>query len=254
MKQNNLITLLLLISLFIVSCNLQHNEKDNYPKNKNISDSLGITKDSLMLYLPQIIKRDTDLFNTYIDSSNNKGISSLLICSKEPLLYNYYLGKDIYRLIWLNSLNPKPTIITFIKSNNEIWLTTKILDNYPSLFGGKIYRLLKRKFVQDGKTVNEENTYSSTPTKCPGWSANIIFNHSTKLTMIEWNKFIKLLEDGLFWEIKPSKEKIPARIDGATWLIEANTKNQYWFVVKNWNSFDSTSKAATYLLELSKQQ
>ena len=224
-------------------------EKANYPKKISISDSLGIPKDTIAYYLPFSIQNDSTFFNIKVDTSNLDAVSGCLISAKEPILFNYYLGHDIYRLIWFNSLSRKPIIITLNKVNDSIWLTTKVLDHCPDLFRRHKSTVFIPKSESNGDTVYVGTPIITVAELLPG--ANIEYNKTIRISSEEWNKFIKLLDEGSFWKTKPSLENIPPAIDGAIWLIEAHTKHQYWFVLQRWDTYDSSSKAVSYLLNLS---
>ena len=66
-------------------------------------------------------------FEIMTDSLSLKWFSEVLAKNKEPILSNYYLGKDIYRLTWLRSFD-QGVIIKIIKEQNDYIVETKWLD------------------------------------------------------------------------------------------------------------------------------
>ena len=95
--------IILFFGLFIVSCHIAHAEKDNYSKDPKVSSTEGVCKDSISFYFPTSIRLDTNTVITGIDAFMLNWFSSALYSAKEPILYNYYLGHDIYRFLWLRS-------------------------------------------------------------------------------------------------------------------------------------------------------
>jgi len=66
-------------------------------------------------------------FEVNTDSFKLKWFSEVLAENKEPILSNYYLGTDIYRLTWLRSFH-QGLVIKIIKDKNDYTIETKWLD------------------------------------------------------------------------------------------------------------------------------
>jgi hypothetical protein len=66
-------------------------------------------------------------FEIKTDSLSLKWFSEVLAENKEPILSNYYLGIDIYRLTWLRSFH-QGVILKIIKDQNDYIIETKWLD------------------------------------------------------------------------------------------------------------------------------
>lgn len=65
-------------------------------------------------------------FEIKTDSFSLKWFSEVLAENQEPILSNYYLGKDIYRLTWLRSFH-QDIVIKIIKDKNDYTIETKWL-------------------------------------------------------------------------------------------------------------------------------
>ena len=62
-----------------------------------------------------------------ISKDDQKYLSKHLYEFSEPILYNYYLGKDIIRLTFLDSPN-QPLMIKLVKDRDSIYLNYKLLN------------------------------------------------------------------------------------------------------------------------------
>jgi len=213
-----------------VSCQQQtKNEPGNYTQNPTISSTSGESKDSLAYYFPTTIRKDTQTVKLDIDPHSLDLFSYGLYYAKEPILYNYYLGHDIYRFSLLRSFYA-PIYFILHKDGDKVWLTTKALDRSPNL------TLPPKKFVGDWKTgdwVQEmKDEYGDTIIKNAKGSysrrANVSYNKTIQLTQQEWTEFEKLLTASDFWNMEPFDTE--DHMDSERWLIEAHTKNKYWFV------------------------
>ena len=70
-----------------------------YPEDSSISNATGQPKDSLAYYYPTEITTNHRLVITNINDFKENWFSSALYCAQAPILYNYYLGHDIYRFL-----------------------------------------------------------------------------------------------------------------------------------------------------------
>jgi hypothetical protein len=158
--------ILFLSCLVYFSCSRGQADKWHYSylKNSELSDSAGMPIDSLTFYFPSCIQKDS-VIETGLDTFELNWYSSALYSFREPLLYNYYLGHDVYRFLWLRSFH-RPMVFSLHKEKKNVWLITKELDKQ---------------------------------------SAFIIFNQTTQLSLKEWREFESLLAQCSFWTMPPSK-------------------------------------------------
>jgi hypothetical protein len=122
-----------LIIIFLAFCgcnNPQEKESNCYLKDTLISNINGIPKDSLTYYFPKKIYRDSSFILSNLDTFKLDWYSVDLKCFQEPILFNFYLKKDIYRFLWLRSFNDD-VLISIEKTNDRITLNTKKLDRHP---------------------------------------------------------------------------------------------------------------------------
>jgi hypothetical protein len=223
--------ILLLIGLSFVSCNSHVDIKYYYPNDSSISDTNGKLKDSLTFYYPTQFIHDSQTIKVDINTIELNWFSSALYCFNEPVLYNYYLGHDIYRFLWLRSFH-RPAVITLNKDHDKVWLTTKMLDKEPVFI-----EMYSEEISPNGDTIT-----SNEPVEKADRFAYIVYNQTKELTIKEWTRFESILDSCSFWT-KPFKTIY--QIDGAVWIIEGHLKNNYWFTNRG------NGKAGRYLIQLS---
>ena len=126
------LTFLILLSVFSV---LSY----EFPNNPTISDEQGNPVSDSTFYFPLELFIDSIKWanKTEIkqDTFSVKWFSQDLWFSKEPVLYNYYLGHSIYRLTWLRSFHPA-IILRIENRNGEISLIEKkmtLIDPWKEL-------------------------------------------------------------------------------------------------------------------------
>ncbi|MBK9247633.1 MAG: hypothetical protein IPM69_05855 [Ignavibacteria bacterium] len=219
----------ILSTLICVSCQPQKSEPSNYAQESAISSTTGVPTDSLAFYLPTQIRKDTQLVKLEIDQSSLEQFSMGLYYSKEPILYNYYLGHDIYRFSFLRGFKA-PIYFILHKDGDNITLTTKALDRRPNLGPPS------QKFVGDWKTgswvsvLNDE--FGDTIVKNARGSytrkAYITYNKTIELTQKDWDDFEALLKECNYWNMTPFDTE--EQLGNDRWLMEAHLKNKYWFV------------------------
>lgn len=244
--------IILLFGLLLVSCFRTKSEKDYYPKDQAISNIQGIPKDSLTFYFPATIQLDTNIVTTEIDTFMLNWFSSALYSAKEPILYNYYLGHDIYRFLWLRSFH-RPAIISLHNDGAKVWLTTKELNKQPEFLDEYTpINFVAPKLLTDGEydttEVVKTKKQKSEIIKRADRKANITFNQTISLTEKEWTEFEFLLSSCSFWTSQPFIKT--HGFDGAEWIIEGHLKNKYW-VVNRWSPRGNFRKAGEYLIKKS---
>jgi len=240
----------LLFGLSFASCHQTKSEKDNYSKDPKISNTRGVPKDSITFYFPTSIRQDTGIVKTEIDTFMMNWFSSALYSAKEPILYNYYLGHDIYRFLWLRSFH-RPVVFSFHKDGNKVWLTTKelnkqpeFMDEYPPI------KFIPIKLLPNGQPDPKQVRYKEKPDRKiirkAERKADIILNQTKKLTEKDWTEFETLLSNCSFWNSKPYIEE--SGLDGSEWTIEGHLKNKYWFV-NRWSPRDNFRKVGEFLIQ-----
>jgi len=220
---------------FFVSCN----QSDyNYPRIPEIANENGLPKDSLAFYYSTFEPVDTTQIEFARDTFWQTYFSTNLYAFKEPILFNNYLGHDIYRFLWLRSFH-LPIVFSLADSNGVITLTTKKLDRQPlyrdyayspddpkqdSIYREQGYKLIKQiDTLENGKTDN----YTIVKADRRGY---IIYDSTITLTATDWSRFKKLLEETKFWSLAPYYWA--GHTDGAAWIIEAHTKKKYKYIVR----------------------
>lgn len=115
---------------------------------RDTSYSIGAKKDSLMIGIHENCgdglrsKEDFMTTNnlsesqimeytrTAIDTSMLNWYSSELYKMNEPVLYNFPLNSEVYRFTWIRAFHTT-VVISVIKTNSEILIVTKRIEQYP---------------------------------------------------------------------------------------------------------------------------
>ena len=226
------------IVLFVIcigSCKMHNDTKYNYPENLTISDQKGMPKDTDILYFPPNINKDT-FIRSGIDTILYHLYSCCLRVAREPVLYNFYIGHDIYRFLWLRSFH-RPVVLSIHKNSDSIWIETKILDKHPI----SKYEIVEVNSSGNVLPLSEEEARQ----------AKIVVNKKKTLSIKEWEKFETLLQDCDFWKLStPKSDKVLVHVDGSNWIIEGQLKNNYWLVNRR-SPKDNYRKCGEYLITLS---
>jgi len=239
------------LGLSFISCHVKNPNEYHYPKNLSISNAKGLPKYPTTFYFPDTISQDTNLVKTEIPTFKLNWFSSALYSAKEPILYNYYLGHDIYRFLWLRSFH-RPVVFTFHRDGNKIWLTTKKLNKQPEFYDLGEIEFIPPKFLPNGKPDTTQVRYKEKPLRKiirkADRKADIILNETKKLSEKDWTEFETLLINYSFWTSKPYIEEFG--LDGSEWTIEGHLKDKYW-VVNRWSPNDNLRKIGEYLIKKS---
>ncbi|MDQ3681850.1 MAG: hypothetical protein M3352_02105 [Bacteroidota bacterium] len=227
-----------IIIAFILVCFIACKQTSyHYPQNREVSNEKGILNDSLGLYFSTFEPFDSSQLEFVNDTFWQNYFSANLYAFKEPILYNDYLGGEIYRFLWLRSFH-LPMVFTLANDNEKITFTTKKLDRQP-LFEDQRYVDIPEwdsNYIAQGyQPINEINTLKN---RKPGivtvvkadLKAKLIYDSTKILTQKDWNRFKKILRDAKFWSLTPYDWA--GNTDGAAWIIEANTKNRYKYIVR----------------------
>lgn len=214
---------------------------DKYPNDSIISNQNGISRDSLTFYYPTNFIGDTIRYRDTLNDFYQNWFSSSLYAFKEPILYNYYLGHDIYRFLWLRSFD-RPIVFILNRYNNNVWLIVKILDKQPQFIDQTILKALPIK----GKGLKVELVPDSVIKG--DRKANIVLEKRINITSSEWNKLDSLLKVANYWTIPPVKDATGT--DGSQWIIETHKIENYRFV-QRWTPKDKFRDIGVYFIELS---
>ncbi|MFH0893135.1 MAG: hypothetical protein V2A54_01765, partial [Bacteroidota bacterium] len=213
----------------------------------------GIPKDSNTLYFPKTINNGEKEIATGIDSLFvNVSASLILYEARELVLYNKYIGHDIFRLILEPPFRP-PTIISIHKDGTQVWLTAKQLNRYPEFLELQVMRMVPK--YSDLKTLEQTSfsgSFNSDSIIYPNRHADIKIYKERQLGLKHWRQFEKLIARFKFWEKNPSEKHKPY-LDGTSWILEGHTKNKYWFIERH-NPTEYFYDCGIYLIELSKLQ
>lgn len=225
----------LAILALLVACN--HTEY-SYPRIPKIQTENGLPKDSLAFYYSTFEPLDSTQIEFVRDTFMQTYFSANLYAFKEPILFNNYLGRDIYRFLWLPSFN-LPMVFSLSDSNGIITLRTKKLDRQP-LFRDYRYAPADPKedsmFIKRGYPITKEiDTFENgmidtTTVVKADRKGYIIYDSAIILTKTDWSRFKKLFEETKFWSLTPYSWS--GNTDGAAWIIEAHTKKKYRFIVR----------------------
>jgi len=231
-------TFLLIISVFIflfLGCKTESGTEDIYPERPEWSQKNGTPLDSSTFYFPTSIKTPDSIINTKLDTFKLTWYSTSLFPTKQPVLYNYYLGHDIYRLTVLRSFNP-PLVFTLHKDGKNVWLQTIKLDRIPQFIPMRILSNFPPKPDDRDSIIY------------PDRHANIEQNSRKNLTIESWNNLEACLSKIKYWQMSPSNDDFG--LDGSRWILEAHTKERYW-MVERWSPKGDLRNCANYLVELS---
>lgn len=223
-----------MICFFFNGCN-NIKEKKVYPyeADKNLTYENGLPVNDTIFFFPIEVFIDTiklaDGMEIKKDTSSVEWYSRDLHFLKEPVLYNFYLNKDIYRFTWLRSFHP-PIVLRLEKSNNEVTLTEKKLIKFES-----IDTLGRNEFAMVLDSIHIEE------------SKRKVDNHY-------WNDFESLLKENNFQDM-PTTVAWEFGTDGSEWILEKHSKEGY-YVVNRWSPYEKQyanfRKICDYLIDHSK--
>jgi hypothetical protein len=237
----------LVLAISLISCNMKDEKPSpiDYKNDPNISDSSGLTSRNNIEFLPgKYLVDSTEIYSFGI-------LSVYYRCFKAPLLYNFYLGYENYRLLWLRSFH-RPVLISIIKKN-DITINTKILKSQPE-FWTTVY--LPKSNSAPSQELRIFQDYESAKIDFPKADSiippkqNIEIEFDTTITINkkQWMTFKILLDSCKFWS---SEQYInTAGLDGADWILEGQTPKCYQFIFR-WNPKGQFRKCCEYLIHLS---
>jgi hypothetical protein len=242
-----------------------------YPNDTTISDSKGIAK-KYVYYFPtsmfinpirenrirdkRKIKQpklefnysndsiefyDTVLYR--LDKSGLKYNSKILFSASEPILFNSYIGFDVYRFTWLRSFHPD-IVIRLIKSKSGSYMVCKKLKRETYEVDSLDQRKKNERTIYDKKSYGHVFSTDSTDHTYETDDTGRILGiwKSVQKTVIDtviyfdktiFDKFDSLVIKNEFIDI-PNKENMRLGADGSTWLLELHKPDSYW-VVSRWS-------------------
>jgi hypothetical protein len=150
---------------------------------------------------------------------------------EEPILYNYDLHKEIYRLIIDQSFN-KFFIIHIEKNNDSIFVTTKGLNRqvgYPFMIYGKlvVFEAPGAKKISQKEKDRLQHRDDSLAKKYNNTDYFIDSLISKKITKQQWNELQSKIEKLKFWNSYPKTCGSCFQIDGSRWVLEGQSKMGY---------------------------
>lgn len=198
---------------------------------EQVNDSMRTNPTYVFLPDDRVIERR---IVTRVDTFKLNWFSHYLYKLHEPVLSNYPLGKEIYRLTWLRSFHP-PVVVRMEKEGNRIRLTTKILSRIPELPG-------HRYTDQDG-TIRVADTAAFIPFRR---------NTTRNLRKTVYDEYMRLLAEQRALFISPLGFQDALVGDGSEWILETHNSDGYYFIVR-WSpkQKEALRTLGDYLLDLS---
>lgn len=170
------------------------------------------------LYFPLTkVKQTTEEENNSLDTLTNKWLTLDLLNFKEPNLYQSTMDKTekTYRFTWLRSFHI-PVVIRIDKKQNSFSLTCKELID------------------KEGYSPNEFK-----------------LNITKKISMPQWINFEYLIKKMNFEHIQTDISNNGDCTDGAAWILESKSADNYHCVYRHCTMEKGFEKACLYLLKLS---
>lgn len=171
--------------------------------------------DTLYLYFPlkQAGQDSTENANA-LDTPTNTWYSRMLSVMKEPILVDCEDDIEAYRFTWLRTFH-KPIMVRIQKAKDNITLSAKMLSGAGGYDPGQI-----------------------------------IFDTTFTITVRDWNKFQSMLKKINFWQLPVETDF--RGLDGAEWILEGSTKDDYHFTIR-WTPGEASDygKCCSQLLSLS---
>jgi len=208
---NMKILLLIIVTLLSENAFSQLDKPYKYPNDIVISNFKGEPINEKVFYFPQkmfidsideyLIEQDKNgktikesrHWNVGVDSIKMVWFSKVLYNAKEPVLYNYYLNKEIFRFTWIRSFHPE-IIIRLEKIGDKVYITEK-----------------RNKSIDNSEILPIDTT--------------------RQVDLSLWNGFESILKRNNFINMSPTLA-FAWGSDGAEWVLEVQKENYYHFVVR----------------------
>lgn len=222
-----------------------------FPNNPSISDEKGNPVSDTTYYFPLELFIDSIRFanTTEIkqDTFSVRWFSQDLWLSEEPVLSNYYLNRDIYRLTWLRSFHPA-IILRIENSDGEVILIEKEMTlNEPrkeleQVPGNELTEEEKEQMTKGAGSLPEYQIEKAT-----------IQSKVRKLTISDWTNFEHLLDELNFGSM-PTTRAWEFGTDGSEWILEQHKEDKY-HVVNRWTpgkrQYSTFRKLGDFLIDKS---
>lgn len=224
MKRRDIIVIFLVLLTFDCLSQFQHRFIDNSIK----VDSNNVPISNRQFYFPIKLFPEVEMvweqkskssFNvtpkiiqSKVDSFHLIWYSNFLYAMQEPLLFNRQLGRTVYRFTWLRTFH-NPVMVRIEKDTSGISLYWKV--------------------------TNGQGGYE------PG---DIIIDNKRKLTLLEWNKFVSMIDSANFWKMQ---RRGSFGTDGSEWILEGVEPTRY-YVTSVWSPGKKSDfyKIGDFLLDL----
>lgn len=180
-----------------------------------------VSKSELQIFETELSKfkiKDSTSFSSP-DTSINKGISYDLFKLNEPILYNFYLGKETFRFTCLSSIYPPVTIRIEIE-NNETKIFTKQLE----------------------RMIGSILIINNTDTIFPDNNIPLSINTERVLSYGEIERIRKVIDSTNFYRHDPFSRIYG--VDGSEWIFESHSSKGYYFLYR----FDPDATDPVYIL------
>ncbi|QJW89115.1 hypothetical protein HNV11_06780 [Spirosoma taeanense] len=171
---------------------------------------------------------------TRVDTFRLKWFSYYLFRLGEPVLSNYPLPKEVYRLTWIRSFHP-PVVVRLEKEGNKVQLITKVLSRIPELPG--------HRYMDQAGNLHITDTSVTIPFR---------IDSRRPVSLNTFNRFRQLLQEQNALAISPLGFRNSFGTDGSEWILETHRPDGYYFVVR-WTPepTDPLRVLGDYLLNLS---
>lgn len=218
----------------LFACSPKEKDFSNYiyPKNNLISDIKGIPVDSTSQYF-QFDTIETDEINLYF-------------LTKEPILSNYYLSKDVYRLNIFPEFGPSYIIKLEIVGDESYLIAKTIrLISLRTLNNDSIEKYKEKESIIIKKTFLSENTEDCTFTY-------VYESKTIRLDKKEEKQLLDIFNSIDFWDLSRTIKEPEYLGLGTFYTIEAHTKNNYHYLNRHNEMEDNLNEFVFSLLELAK--
>jgi hypothetical protein len=243
-----------ILGITFVSCREKNNQVAglDYQMDPTLSQKNGDLLDSSKFFLPLFAAIDSAKDNNIDYYAYSIGMDSRFYSYfKAPVLYNYYSDYETYRFLWVRSFH-YPVLITMSNKNRPI-INTKILisKSFPRTL---VYLPEDRPHRPNSGISISTISINEIRRNFPNADSIVFPTYSIKDTTFylkkdQWNTFKKLLDQSNFWSLNPLTEPRPVA-DGAEWILEAHTKDKYYFVRRH-SPQDSFQACCEYLIKIS---
>jgi hypothetical protein len=157
------------------------------------------------------------------DTSMDQWFSFDLYKLQEPILYNFYLCKDIYRFTWLRSFQPPVTI------------RIEIYNNTAKIYTKRLERSIGHIMLKSLGNNKYDTIY-------PNNNIPLVIDLVKEISLSEVDRIehiidsTKLYNSDLFEEIYG--------LDGSEWIFETHTKAGYFYA----NRFTPSNEESVYII------